>query len=227
MGVLLRISLQILKIPTQTPSIPTTPALFFRARTISQPVVPSRVLQRTTRFRLSRAASSLSRHFGSAEPVIDIRTIPLGDIDLQREIHLNSDTGVVNREHSRPRVRRIYSAKLESRVRKANVTVAIYQGEGAETEWRQDIARYLSVRHPNIIQVCETASSNHIHATVFYDDLIPFEGFLALYRHSALLTVYIYGVCVQRRTICIRLCASSCSRPNTQSGYVNRLVVSA
>lgn len=62
--------------------------------------------------------------------------IPLGDIDLQREIHLNSDTGVVNREHRRPRVRRIYSAKLESRVHKANVTVAMYQGEGAETVCR-------------------------------------------------------------------------------------------
>jgi hypothetical protein len=53
----------------------------------------------------------------------------VGDIDLQREISL-SNTGFVNPLHGRPRVRRLYSAKIDGL--KADVTVAIYQGEGAE-----------------------------------------------------------------------------------------------
>jgi hypothetical protein len=54
-------------------------------------------------------------------------------------------------------------------------------------EWREDIAKYMSVRqvprnilvaysslnyppsHPNIIQICGAATSNNIHATVFHD----------------------------------------------------------
>ncbi|KAJ7899840.1 hypothetical protein B0H13DRAFT_792718 [Mycena leptocephala] len=108
----------------------------------------------------------------------DFRMIPLGDIDLQY------DTGVIgrHREWGRPRVRRVYSAKVEGR--NSNVTVAMYQGHGAEEEWQRDIARYMAVRHPNIIQVCGAASSGNIHATLFHDDMIPLEHFVDLYRHS-------------------------------------------
>ena len=57
--------------------------------------------------------------------------IPMGDIDLLEEIHLKKETGVVGRPHpERTRVRRVYSAKIDGR--KSGVTVAIYQGEGAE-----------------------------------------------------------------------------------------------
>lgn len=59
---------------------------------------------------------------------MDFRMIPLGDIDLQREILL--DTGAVDRRRERPRVRRVYTAKIEGR--KSDVTVAMYQGEGAQ-----------------------------------------------------------------------------------------------
>ncbi|KAJ6527630.1 hypothetical protein DFH09DRAFT_1186593 [Mycena vulgaris] len=123
----------------------------------------------------------------------DFRTIPLGDIDLQREIRA-SNSGVVNRHYSERRsVRRVYSAKIDGR--KSTVTVAIYQGDGAEQRWREDIARYMSFRHPNIIQVYGTARSGNIHATIFHDDLIPFQQCLDLYRHSPILTVYIYAYC--------------------------------
>jgi hypothetical protein len=57
--------------------------------------------------------------------------IPMGDIDLLEEIHLNNETGVVGRHHpERTCIRRMYSAKIDGR--KSGVTVAIYQGEGAE-----------------------------------------------------------------------------------------------
>ncbi|KAJ7909745.1 hypothetical protein B0H13DRAFT_1877446 [Mycena leptocephala] len=47
----------------------------------------------------------------------------------------------------------------------------MYQGNGSEEEWRQDIANYMTVRHPNIIQMCGTASSGDIHATLFPDGM--------------------------------------------------------
>jgi hypothetical protein len=57
--------------------------------------------------------------------------IPMGDIDLLEEIRLNNETGVVGCHHpKRTRVRRVYSAKIDGR--KSGVTVAIYQGKGAE-----------------------------------------------------------------------------------------------
>jgi hypothetical protein len=56
--------------------------------------------------------------------------IPLGDIDLQHEIYLDTDTGIVDRQLERGRVRRMYSARMDGR--KAGVTVAMYQGDGAE-----------------------------------------------------------------------------------------------
>jgi hypothetical protein len=53
----------------------------------------------------------------------------VGDIDLLREIRLNG-MGIADYQPGRPRVRRVYTAKIEGR--KSDVTVAIYQGEGAQ-----------------------------------------------------------------------------------------------
>ncbi|KAJ7196658.1 hypothetical protein GGX14DRAFT_403121 [Mycena pura] len=86
----------------------------------------------------------------------------MGDIDLRHEIQVNY-RGV----GKRARVRRIYSARVEGQNR--GLTVAAYQGDGAEEKWRQDIAKYMSMRHPNIVQIYGTASSNGIHAALFND----------------------------------------------------------
>ncbi|KAJ7679303.1 hypothetical protein DFH06DRAFT_1166274 [Mycena polygramma] len=120
----------------------------------------------------------------------DFRMIPLGDIDLLREIRLN-DWEAIKLQRERGCVRRVYSAKVDGR--KSGTTVALYQGAGAEEKWRQDIARYMSVRHPNIIQVCGAATSGNIHATLFHDDLVAFRRFVDSYRHSPILTVYIFS----------------------------------
>jgi hypothetical protein len=62
----------------------------------------------------------------------DFRMIPLGDIDLQHEVRLSNDTStlLIDRPRERARVRRVYSARVSGR--QSNVTVAMYQGEGAE-----------------------------------------------------------------------------------------------
>jgi hypothetical protein len=85
--------------------------------------------------------------------------IPLADIDLRHEIPVKEYTDFVNHQR-RARVQRIYSAKVEGR--ESIVTVAMYQGNGAEEvcsvlflemvserfleEWRQDIKKYMSFR---------------------------------------------------------------------------------
>jgi hypothetical protein len=85
--------------------------------------------------------------------------IRLRDIDLQQEIRLERHSGVVDRQHDRQGVRRMYSAKIEGR--DSSVTVAVYQGDGAEEvrcsmllrygcdndsqEWRRDVVQYMAV----------------------------------------------------------------------------------
>jgi hypothetical protein len=54
--------------------------------------------------------------------------IPMGDIDLQHEIHLHKLE--VSRRRERASVRRVYSARIDGR--NAPTTVAMYQGPGAE-----------------------------------------------------------------------------------------------
>ncbi|KAJ6566333.1 hypothetical protein B0H19DRAFT_709244 [Mycena capillaripes] len=127
----------------------------------------------------------------------DVRMVPLSDIDLQHEIHLDNSTGVVDRYRIRPRVRCMYSAKIGGQ----STTVAMYQGRGAEEAWRQDLAKYTSIRHPNIIQIRGAASSGSIHATLFHDDLIPLDQYMDLYRHSHFLTVSIYDCCNSEFTV--------------------------
>ncbi|KAJ7168969.1 hypothetical protein C8R46DRAFT_1092955 [Mycena filopes] len=119
----------------------------------------------------------------------DLRMIPLGDIDLQQQLSVESGSGIIGRRRERRCIRRVYSANIDGR--RSNVTVAMYQGDGAEEDWREDVKMYLAVRHPNIVQVWGGASRSNIHATVFHGDLVPFKQYMA--RHSPVVTVYLYA----------------------------------
>lgn len=70
--------------------------------------------------------------------------IPLGDIDLQHDI--GSDFSVVDRRRGRPRVRRVYTAKIKGR--NSNMTVAIYEGDSAE-EVCSILLSYMIYDHPS------------------------------------------------------------------------------
>ncbi|KAJ7909719.1 hypothetical protein B0H13DRAFT_2661340 [Mycena leptocephala] len=120
----------------------------------------------------------------------DFRMIPMGEIDLQHEIGVDNESGLVFQSGY---ARQMCSAKVEGR--QSSMTVAIYQGDRAEEEWRRDVARYMTLRHPNIIQLHAAASVNNIHATVFHDDLIPFEQFLD--RCSPIMKVYSHARCIK------------------------------
>ncbi|KAJ7453896.1 hypothetical protein FB451DRAFT_666106 [Mycena latifolia] len=123
----------------------------------------------------------------------DFRKIPPGDINLQREIRFDNDRGFIEYRPQRQRVRRMYTAKIDGR--NSDMTVAIYQGKGAEEEWRDDIKRYSWLRHPNFPQLSGFTSAPTTHATIFHDDLIPLQHFLDLCRHSSILTADIYNSC--------------------------------
>ncbi|KAJ7619802.1 hypothetical protein DFH06DRAFT_72825 [Mycena polygramma] len=135
--------------------------------------------------------NNITKNYAVASVPSDYRMIPLGDIDLQREICLDNKTSVVSRRRPGFPGRRVYSAKFKGQ----NVTVAIYQGPGTEEKWRQYMRKYTSLRHPNIIQIYRAASLGGIHATVFHDGLIPFAHCTDLYKDFPCLTVYIYGCC--------------------------------
>ncbi|KAJ6462985.1 hypothetical protein C8R45DRAFT_1026643 [Mycena sanguinolenta] len=133
-----------------------------------------------------RTVTNINKNYSTASAVPSgFRMIPLGDIDLQREIQLDMVSGVVNR-------RKLHSAKLLGAREKSDITVAVYQGAGAKQQWRRDIARYMAVRHPNILQLYGTAAYGNIHVAVFHDDLIPYREFLNLYWHLHFSRAYIY-----------------------------------
>ncbi|KAF7374159.1 hypothetical protein MSAN_00297600 [Mycena sanguinolenta] len=115
------------------------------------------------------------------------RRIPLGDIVLQYEIQSDMRSGVVT-------LRRLHSAKICDK--ELVVTVAMYEGDGAVQEWRRDIQKYMTVRHPNIVQLYATASCGDTRAVVFHDDLIPLQQFLKLYQQSHFSTLYIHAYVV-------------------------------
>ncbi|KAJ6512481.1 hypothetical protein C8R45DRAFT_322445 [Mycena sanguinolenta] len=124
-----------------------------------------------------------NKYSGAPTVRSSFRTIPLGDINLQREIQLYNSSGVTS-------LRRLHSARVEGKA--SDVTVAVYQNAGAKQEWRQDIGRYMAIRHPSIVQLYGTASCGDIHAAIFHDDLIPLQQVMHLYKHSQPLTVYIH-----------------------------------
>ncbi|KAJ7667215.1 hypothetical protein B0H17DRAFT_256865 [Mycena rosella] len=124
-----------------------------------------------------------------AAPTIpsDFRIVPMGDIDLGREIKIRD----VRVRPNQGCVRRMYTAKMHGR--KSDMTVTIYQRRNSVEEWRDDISEISQYRHPNLVQIFGAASSNGIHATILCDELIPLAYFMDLYRHSHFAAVCIWA----------------------------------
>ncbi|KAJ7676432.1 hypothetical protein B0H17DRAFT_124182 [Mycena rosella] len=109
-------------------------------------------------------------HHAAAVETPEFRMIPVGDLDLRREIQGNS--GVVDRRQGR----RVHAVRIHGSTSK--MTAAIYSGENAEKNWREAVSRYANFRHPNLVQLFGTGRSSKIHAAIFYDELIPFRQIL-------------------------------------------------
>ncbi|KAK6980626.1 hypothetical protein R3P38DRAFT_3117407, partial [Favolaschia claudopus] len=114
-------------------------------------------------------------------PCSDYRRIPMGDIILQSEIQT-----VISRQSLRQcSVRKLYSAALDGKT--SRYIVAMYEGEGSKAEWEQDVARYMSIRHPHIFQIFAIAHSRTFNAAVFHtnSDLVNLKDFEAIYLHDS------------------------------------------
>ncbi|KAF7334330.1 hypothetical protein MSAN_02377800 [Mycena sanguinolenta] len=87
-------------------------------------------------------------YFGQpqAQEPSEFQKIRLGDVRLIKEVHLSRRSGIVDRQSRAVGVRRIYHAEI--RRDPGTVTVAMYQGDGAEEE----AANYLSdvLREPSM-----------------------------------------------------------------------------
>ncbi|KAF7337295.1 hypothetical protein MSAN_02282100 [Mycena sanguinolenta] len=115
----------------------------------------------------------------------DFRTLRRGDLKLVREIRLSTESGVVGHQTRRVGVRRtVYHAEI--RGEPGTVTVAMYQGDGAEEEWRKDIMKYESIWHANIMQLYGPVSTKGLCAMVFHD---------GRFQHLPILTAYIMAYC--------------------------------
>ncbi|KAJ7133135.1 hypothetical protein C8R44DRAFT_870573 [Mycena epipterygia] len=75
----------------------------------------------------------------------------------------------------------------------SDMTVAVYQGKNAEETWKRELGKYIGLRHPNIVQLYGAVNSGGLYATIFHDDLMPFEHFMDEYQHSVISTVYLYS----------------------------------
>ncbi|KAF7353110.1 hypothetical protein MSAN_01498300 [Mycena sanguinolenta] len=81
-------------------------------------------------------------YFGQpqAQEPSDFRTIPRGDLKLVKQVRLSTKSGVVGHQSRGVCVRRaVYHAEI--RGDPGTVTVAMYQGDDAEEEWRKHIAK--------------------------------------------------------------------------------------
>ncbi|KAJ7232925.1 hypothetical protein C8J57DRAFT_1383051 [Mycena rebaudengoi] len=144
----------------------------------------------------SSPAAFFTSNINQASPSLpsNFRMLPLGDIDLQKEIRVDNASGIIGRRRGQGFVRRMYSAKINGR--KSTMTVVLYQGDNAEDEWRDDTSKLSGLRHPNLVQIYGAANSCGVYATVIHDDLIPFDHFLNLHRDSSIITVYMLAFCV-------------------------------
>ncbi|KAJ6532584.1 hypothetical protein B0H19DRAFT_1187948 [Mycena capillaripes] len=99
----------------------------------------------------------------------DFRMIPMGDLNLLHKIQSSTRSSPGWRRKGRASIRRMFSARIAGLQSSMTLTVALYQGDGAEEEWRAEISRYSDLRHPNLFQLYGIASTRRLHAVVFHN----------------------------------------------------------
>ncbi|KAF7377030.1 hypothetical protein MSAN_00121100 [Mycena sanguinolenta] len=95
--------------------------------------------------------TNITNNYAAPSLPSDLRMIPMGDIDLRHQIRvddLRADKWDVLNAQPRERacVRRMHSAKAVIGRRRSRVTVAMYEGNDGEEEWRTELAKYMRLR---------------------------------------------------------------------------------
>ncbi|KAF7377074.1 hypothetical protein MSAN_00125900 [Mycena sanguinolenta] len=128
--------------------------------------------------------TNVTNNYATSTLPSDFRMIPMGDIDLRRQIRVDERTGVA---YSRPRERacvpRLYSAKVKGQ--KSTLTVAMYQGDGAE---QVRGIRLSGSPRINCVGMAERSCKIYVHAARF---LILTLGFLPIWtsRHPNIVQI--------------------------------------
>ncbi|KAJ7232863.1 hypothetical protein C8J57DRAFT_1480491, partial [Mycena rebaudengoi] len=104
----------------------------------------------------------------------------------------------------------MYSAHIQGS--QTIMTAAVYEGDGAEEKWRDEISQYSKLRHPNLFQLYGIVNSA-VHAAIFYDgehlslslcqatdpspvmllELVPCKYLLQMYRNLHFSTVFFWA----------------------------------
>ncbi|KAJ7931124.1 hypothetical protein B0H13DRAFT_857969 [Mycena leptocephala] len=111
-----------------------------------------------------RITESLADFDRKPASTLQFRSIPLGDINLLRDIAPSMG----------PQKIKIYIARINGE--HSNMTVVQYREE--KEKWASDFARYSSMRHPNVWQLFGISTAPALHSLIFHDELMP----LAVYR---------------------------------------------
>ncbi|KAJ6553213.1 hypothetical protein B0H19DRAFT_1377830 [Mycena capillaripes] len=85
----------------------------------------------------------------------------------------------------------MYSARIHGS--NSSMTAILYQGVGAEEQWRKDISRYSGLRHPNLFQLYGILNTPALQAVVFHDDVISAGELLEKYHSSHLPSVFVWA----------------------------------
>ncbi|KAK7027656.1 hypothetical protein R3P38DRAFT_3354652 [Favolaschia claudopus] len=129
-----------------------------------------------------RNSSTLASAIDSAPPAISVC-----DIHLQQEVYLDNSRVCIRRRNA---VRRYYSAQVKDR---REMTVVFYEGQDAEEELKRDVANYMKFRHPSFLQLFGTVRSEYVHASIFYEVMIPWSNIMKIYQQSPMVVSYIYA----------------------------------
>ncbi|KAJ7867612.1 hypothetical protein B0H13DRAFT_2351880 [Mycena leptocephala] len=113
-----------------------------------------------------RITESLANFNRKPASTLQFRSIPLGDINLLRDIAPSMG----------PQKIKIYIARINGE--HSNMTVVQYREE--KEKWASDFARYSSMRHPNVWQLFGISTAPALHSLIFHDELMR----LAVYRMS-------------------------------------------
>ncbi|KAK7035615.1 hypothetical protein R3P38DRAFT_3263136 [Favolaschia claudopus] len=125
--------------------------------------------------------------------ITDINTdgphkISLCDIYLQRQVYMDDPQRCSRRR--RNAVRKYYTAEVKDR---KDMTLVVYEGQDAEEEFKEDVARSMKFRHPSFLQLYGIVHSGNIYASIFYDVLIPWRDIERIYQPFLVMFCYIYA----------------------------------
>ncbi|KAJ7761405.1 hypothetical protein B0H16DRAFT_1530974 [Mycena metata] len=147
----------------------------------------------------------------------DFRTIPLSDLNLERDVVSSS---VFHRRHGQVGARRMYSARPDGR--EGNVAAAVYHGKAGEQKWQEDISRLARIRHPNFLQIYAIVVSQaySIYATIFNEDLVPLGAILAKsHAQSQAVCVYNYVYYYEELAECDQFLKEEFNTSSTSNDY--------